>query len=91
MKDVSRESEFSGDFCNGALDFGWDIFDKETKLVKSGVELNQGCAAIMGILGTYGTRAAPMRDSRFWAHLNISDVSGTVSMSRFKHVYTSII
>ena len=40
MKDVSRESEFSGDFCNGALDFGWDIFDKETKLVKSGVELN---------------------------------------------------
>ena len=33
------------------LDFGWDTFDEETKLVKRGVELNQGRAAMMGILG----------------------------------------
>jgi len=51
MKDVTGESEFPGDFRNGALDFGWDTFDEETKLVKRGVELNQGRAAMMGILG----------------------------------------
>ena len=51
MKIVTSESEFPGDFRNGALDFRWDTFDEETKLVKRGVELNQGRAAIMGILG----------------------------------------
>jgi len=51
MKIVTSESEFPGDFCNGALDFQWDTFDEETKLVKRGVELNQGCVAMMGILG----------------------------------------
>merc|ERR1712013_816890 len=28
MKDVTGESEFPGDFRNGALDFGWDTFDE---------------------------------------------------------------
>merc|ERR1712129_682653 len=51
MKDVTGESEFPGDFRNGALDFGWDTFDEETKLSKRGIELNNGRAAIMGILG----------------------------------------
>ena len=51
MKDVTGEAEFPGDFRNGALDFGWDNFDEETKLVKRGVELNNGRAAMMGILG----------------------------------------
>merc|ERR1711920_64811 len=51
MKDVTGEGEFPGDFRNGALDFGWDTFDEETKLVKRGVELNNGRAAMMGILG----------------------------------------
>mmetsp|Transcript_3852 Transcript_3852/g.5878 ORF Transcript_3852/g.5878 Transcript_3852/m.5878 type:complete len:200 (+) Transcript_3852:63-662(+) len=51
MKDVTGEAEFPGDFRNGALDFGWDTFDEETKLAKRGVELNQGRAAMMGILG----------------------------------------
>jgi hypothetical protein len=50
MKDITG-GEFPGDFRNGALDFGWDTFDEETKLVKRGVELNQGRAAMMGILG----------------------------------------
>jgi hypothetical protein len=50
MKDITG-GEFVGDFRNEALDFGWDTFDEETKLAKRGVELNQGRAAMMGILG----------------------------------------
>ena len=50
MKDVTGESEFPGDFRNGALDYGWDTFDEETKLQKRGIELNNGRAAMMGIL-----------------------------------------
>ena len=51
MKDVTGEGEFVGDFRNGAIDFGWDSFDEETKLQKRAIELNQGRAAMMGILG----------------------------------------
>ena len=51
MKDVTGEAEFPGDFRNGSLDFGWDTFDEETKLFKRGVELNNGRAAMLGILG----------------------------------------
>ena len=51
MKDVTGEAEFPGDFRNGALDFGWDTFDEETKLQKRAIELNNGRAAQMGILG----------------------------------------
>jgi len=51
MKDVTGEAEFPGDFRNGSLDYGWDTFDEETKLVKRGVELNNGRAAMLGILG----------------------------------------
>jgi Chlorophyll A-B binding protein len=49
MKDITG-GEFVGDFRNGALDFGWDSFDEETKLQKRAIELNQGRAAQMGIL-----------------------------------------
>jgi hypothetical protein len=38
-------------FRNGSLDFGWDTFDKETKMSKRVIELNNGCAAQMGLLG----------------------------------------
>jgi hypothetical protein len=51
MKDVTGEGEFVGDFRNGALDFGWDSFSEETKLQKRAIELNNGRAAMMGILG----------------------------------------
>jgi hypothetical protein len=51
MKDVDGTGEFPGDFRNGALDFGWDTFDEETQAFKRGVELNNGRAAMMGILG----------------------------------------
>ena len=50
MKDITG-GEFPGDFRNGALDFGWDSFDEETKLQKRAIELNQGRAAQMGLLG----------------------------------------
>jgi len=54
MKDSANGAEpgdFVGDFRNGYIDFGWDNFDEETKLQKRAVELNQGRAAMMGILG----------------------------------------
>jgi hypothetical protein len=51
MKDVTGKGAFVGDFRNGALDFGWDSFSEETKLQKRAIELNQGRAAMMGILG----------------------------------------
>merc|ERR1719229_809921 len=51
MKDITGTGEFPGDFRNDFIDFGWDTFDEETKLFKRGVELNNGRAAMMGILG----------------------------------------
>jgi len=51
MKDVTGEGEFPGDFRNGSLDFGWDTFDEETQLSKRAIELNNGRAAMLGILG----------------------------------------
>jgi len=52
MKDIEGTgNEFIGDFRNGAIDFGWDTFDEETKLSKRAVELNNGRAAMLGITG----------------------------------------
>ena len=50
-RDVTGKGEFPGDFRNGALDFGWDKLSEETKLKKRKIELNNGRAAQMGILG----------------------------------------
>ena len=51
MREVpGMDSEFPGDFRNGYLDYGWEDFDEETKLQKRAIELNQGRAAMMGLL-----------------------------------------
>jgi len=49
MKDITG-GEFVGDFRNDCIDYGWDTFDEETQLQKRAIELNQGRAAMMGIL-----------------------------------------
>ncbi|KAL7539153.1 hypothetical protein ACHAWF_006313 [Thalassiosira exigua] len=45
------KAEFPGDYRNGAIDFGWDKLDDDAKLKKRAIELNNGRAAQMGILG----------------------------------------
>lgn len=44
-------ADFKGDFRNGALDFGWDSQSDDWKRRKMSIELNNGRAAQMGILG----------------------------------------
>eukprot|EP00587_Corethron_hystrix_P011133 CAMPEP_0113305306 /NCGR_PEP_ID=MMETSP0010_2-20120614/4978_1 /TAXON_ID=216773 ORGANISM="Corethron hystrix, Strain 308" /NCGR_SAMPLE_ID=MMETSP0010_2 /ASSEMBLY_ACC=CAM_ASM_000155 /LENGTH=203 /DNA_ID=CAMNT_0000159683 /DNA_START=62 /DNA_END=673 /DNA_ORIENTATION=+ /assembly_acc=CAM_ASM_000155 len=54
MKDSANGAapgDFVGDFRNGSLDFGWDKFDEDEKMSKRAIELNNGRAAMMGILG----------------------------------------
>ena len=51
MRDNSGDGEFIGDFRSGTIDFGWDTFDEEEKMQKRAIELNNGRAAQMGILG----------------------------------------
>jgi hypothetical protein len=50
MKDVKGTGEFPGDFSNGFA-FGWDKYTDEEKTQKRAIELNNGRAAQMGILG----------------------------------------
>jgi hypothetical protein len=54
MKDSANGAEpgeFPGDFRNGALDFGWDSLDAGAQTSKRAIELNNGRAAQMGLLG----------------------------------------
>lgn len=50
MRDVTGNAEFPGDFRNG-IDFGWDKQSAEWQRKKRAIELNNGRAAQMGILG----------------------------------------
>ena len=50
MKDVKGNGEFPGDFRNG-FNFGWNNYTDEEKAEKRSIELNNGRAAQMGILG----------------------------------------
>lgn len=51
MRDWTGTGESVGDFRNKYIDFGWDTFSAERKTRELNVELNQGRAAMMGILG----------------------------------------
>lgn len=53
MRDFTG-AEFPGDLRNDFFDPGWDTFSEEEKLNKRTIELNQGRAAMMGILGLMG-------------------------------------
>ena len=50
MQDIGK-STFPGDYRNGLFDFGWDEQTQEWKDNKRAIEINQGRAAQMGILG----------------------------------------
>mmetsp|Transcript_4685 Transcript_4685/g.7952 ORF Transcript_4685/g.7952 Transcript_4685/m.7952 type:complete len:128 (-) Transcript_4685:75-458(-) len=50
-RDWTGKAEFDGDYRNGQLDFGWDKQTDEWKIKKRNIELNNGRAAQMGILG----------------------------------------
>ena len=49
-RDYTGTGEFPGDFRNG-IDFGWGKLDEATKKKKRSIEINNGRAAQMGILG----------------------------------------
>jgi hypothetical protein len=51
MQDATGENDFPGDYRNGFIDFGWEKQSVEWKDRKRAVELNNGRAAQMGILG----------------------------------------
>jgi hypothetical protein len=51
MQDATGENEFAGDYRNGFIDFGWSTQSDEWKNRKRAIELNNGRAAQMGILG----------------------------------------
>ena len=50
-RDNTGTGEFLGDYRNGFIDFGWDKQSDEWKIRKRTIELNNGRAAQMGILG----------------------------------------
>lgn len=50
MRDVEGTAEFPGDFRNG-IDFGWSNWSADQQRAKRSIELNNGRAAQMGILG----------------------------------------
>jgi Chlorophyll A-B binding protein len=51
MQDLTGAGEFPGDYRNGYIDFGWDKQSDAWKKSKRTIELQQGRAAQMGILG----------------------------------------
>jgi hypothetical protein len=62
MKDIIGDGEFVGDFRNDAIDFGWNSFSPEEQERKRGIELNNGRAAMMGILGLMVHEMLPSHD-----------------------------
>jgi len=50
---IDNKAEHVGDFRNGSLDVGWNTFTDEEKIEQRNKEINNGRAAMMGILGLY--------------------------------------
>ena len=61
MKDITG-GDFPGDFRNDAFDLGWDVFSPEEQERKRGIELNNGRAAMMGILALMVHEMLPSHD-----------------------------
>jgi Chlorophyll A-B binding protein len=61
MKDITG-GDFVGDFRNDAFDLGWDAFSPEEQERKRTIELNQGRAAMMGILALMVHEQLPSHD-----------------------------
>eukprot|EP00585_Thalassiosira_rotula_P012412 CAMPEP_0196131778 /NCGR_PEP_ID=MMETSP0910-20130528/1641_1 /TAXON_ID=49265 /ORGANISM="Thalassiosira rotula, Strain GSO102" /LENGTH=204 /DNA_ID=CAMNT_0041391287 /DNA_START=78 /DNA_END=692 /DNA_ORIENTATION=+ len=51
MSDWTESAEFPGDLRNGTFEGAWNKWNDKQKLQKRAVELNNGRAAMMGILG----------------------------------------
>lgn len=62
MKDITGDGESVGDFRNDFIDFGWDTFTPEEKERKQAIELNNGRAAQLGILGLMVHEMLPTHD-----------------------------
>mmetsp|Transcript_20470 Transcript_20470/g.29609 ORF Transcript_20470/g.29609 Transcript_20470/m.29609 type:complete len:214 (-) Transcript_20470:214-855(-) len=62
MRDLTGEGEFVGDFRNDFFDLGWDVFSPEEQERKRAIELNQGRAAMMGILALMVHEMLPSHD-----------------------------
>jgi hypothetical protein len=62
MKDITGDGEFVGDFRNDFIDFGWDTFTPEEQERKRAIELNNGRAAQMGMLGLMVHEMLPSHD-----------------------------
>eukprot|EP00984_Skeletonema_dohrnii_P035194 scaffold34668_cov189-Skeletonema_dohrnii-CCMP3373.AAC.1 len=71
-------AEFKGDFRNGFIDFGWDKLSDDQKMRKRAIELNQGRAAQMGILG-------------LMVHEKLGNLASVAQLHMFCNIFISLV